>query len=442
MKELSLFSGGGGGILASHILGWELVGAAEWDKNPRAMLEARIKDGSIPNIELYSDVQKIDPNDYRNKLDIISGGFPCQPFSTAGFRNGENDPRNMWPATHRLLIESNTKHGFFENVYGLLTVIQDQPSYFGKILYDLVESGYVVTWMVISADSVGAPHVRDRVWILVRRLDPKSVPDLPFPEIAHLHNGSWKTLQDSTRWSPIEKNMETWPRAGIAIKNRAFELANNKISQKNEIDEIMNRFAEAGIDNTWVNTLTSSLSDSWINITASKKVRYYTPTKMDSRRSRSNPRYKGNDLVCQVTRMEEAQGNIQPYSGGRLNPEWVEWLMGWPIGWTSLNPIDPENVKKWEAAGPENWWLQEPGLPRLRPASESIKDFRSNESIAALGNGQVPACAVSAVFRLDAILSVIERTLDNDIRNYQTQDFVDYLMASPTKINKRVSAIV
>jgi hypothetical protein len=140
--------------------------------------------------------------------------------------------------------------------------------------------------------------------------------------------------------------------------------------------------------------------------------------------------------------MEEAQGNIQPYSGGRLNPEWVEWLMGWPIGWTSLNPIDPENVKKWEAAGPENWWLQEPVLPRLRPASESIKDFSPKESIAALGNGQVPACAVSAVFRLDAILSIIERTLDNDIRNYQTQDFVDYLMASPTKINKRVSVIV
>lgn len=189
MRELSLFTGAGGGLLGSLILGWRTVAAVEIDPYCQRVLCARggyVADaehvrcdgcgvsaeqdggtaGATPPIRegfpVYPDVRTFHP--VPGSCDIVTGGFPCQPFSQAGKRLGEDDPRNMWPHAVRVLRESGAPLGFFENVPGLLS-----SGYFGTVLGDLAEAGFDAEWCVLGADDVGAPHRRKRLWILAYR---------------------------------------------------------------------------------------------------------------------------------------------------------------------------------------------------------------------------------------------------------------------------------
>jgi DNA (cytosine-5)-methyltransferase 1 len=165
MRELSLFTGAGGGLLASHLLGWVPVGYVEWDDYCQRVIAARIRDGMLPAAPIFTDVRKFVESgaarEYRGFTDVVSGGFPCQPFSVAGKRAGADDERNMWPATIECIRVVRPRYCFLENVPGLLN-----SGYFGTILSDLAESGYDVRWRVLSAAEVGAPHKRDRLWIV------------------------------------------------------------------------------------------------------------------------------------------------------------------------------------------------------------------------------------------------------------------------------------
>jgi DNA (cytosine-5)-methyltransferase 1 len=93
--------------------------------------------------------------------DVITAGFPCQPFSCAGKRQGEDDDRNMWPETLRCIRTVRPRFCFLENVPGLISC-----GYLATVLGDLAESGYDSRWRVLSAAEVGAPHKRDRLWIV------------------------------------------------------------------------------------------------------------------------------------------------------------------------------------------------------------------------------------------------------------------------------------
>ena len=184
MRELSLFTGAGGGLLGSLILGWHTVAAVEWDTYCQRVLCARggymadadtgvwgrrlpaeQDDGGEYSPEegsrfpVHGDIRTFHP--VPESCDIVTGGFPCQPFSQAGKRLGEDDPRNMWPHAVRVLVESGAPLGFFENVPGLLS-----SGYFGTVLGDLAEAGFDAEWCVLGADDVGAPHRRKRLWIL------------------------------------------------------------------------------------------------------------------------------------------------------------------------------------------------------------------------------------------------------------------------------------
>lgn len=165
MKELSLFTGGGGGLLASHLLGWTPIGYVEWNDYAQRIIAARIRDGCLPNAPIFGDIRTFISDgyaaSYQGMVDVVSGGFPCQPFSNAGKRLGENDPRNMWPATINVIRMVRPRFTLLENVPGLLT-----SGYFGTILGDLAESGYDARWRILSAAELGAPHKRDRLWIV------------------------------------------------------------------------------------------------------------------------------------------------------------------------------------------------------------------------------------------------------------------------------------
>lgn len=163
LREISLFSGAGGGLLASHRLGWRTVCYVEKDSYCQQVIQARIRDGYLDDAPLWDDCATFDGIPWRGRCDVVSAGFPCQPFSVAGSGRAADDERNGWPATIRILREVGPRYAFLENVPGLLA---PSHGYFGEILRDLAEAGYDARWQVLSAADVGAPHLRKRLWIV------------------------------------------------------------------------------------------------------------------------------------------------------------------------------------------------------------------------------------------------------------------------------------
>ena len=187
----SLFSGIGGAELAAHWAGFANLFHCEI--NP---FGKRVLDYWFPQSKSYDDVTKTDFTEWRGRVDVLTAGFPCQPFSTAGKRKGADDDRYLWPETLRVLREIKPAWFVGENVAGLLTMVEQrevtpmesQATLFSegdglfhyratelytieRICRELNTAGYSVQPFVIPACAVGAPHRRDRVWIVARRED-------------------------------------------------------------------------------------------------------------------------------------------------------------------------------------------------------------------------------------------------------------------------------
>ena len=172
LYELALFAGAGGGILGGKLLGWRCIGAVERDDYCQRVLLQRQRDGILPPFPIWDDMRTFTKrnNNVRPFIKalrrvahrlVISAGFPCQPFSNAGKRLGADDDRNGWPWTIRSIREIRPAYALLENVPGLLT-----SGYFDTVLGDLAACGYDARWRVLSAAELGAPHQRDRLWIV------------------------------------------------------------------------------------------------------------------------------------------------------------------------------------------------------------------------------------------------------------------------------------
>lgn len=161
MNELALFAGAGGGILGGHLLGWRTVCAVEWDSYAASILVARQNDKTLPPFPIWDDVQTFDGRPWRGRVDIVSGGFPCQDISVAGKGAGIDGERSgMWNHMARVIREVRPRFVFVENSPALTF------RGMGTVLGDLAEIGYDAEWGVLGADDVGAPHRRKRIWIL------------------------------------------------------------------------------------------------------------------------------------------------------------------------------------------------------------------------------------------------------------------------------------
>jgi DNA (cytosine-5)-methyltransferase 1 len=164
MNELSLFTGAGGGLLGTHLLGWKPCGYVEWNEYCQRIIAARIKDGIFPVAPIFGDVREFVQSgaaeQYRGIADVVSAGFPCQPFSSAGKQLGEDDERNMWPATLDVIRCVRPQIAWLENVTGLLA-----NGYIWRIFSDLATLGYDAKWGVFSASGEGANHARERIFI-------------------------------------------------------------------------------------------------------------------------------------------------------------------------------------------------------------------------------------------------------------------------------------
>lgn len=454
-REISLFTGAGGGVLGTHLLGTDTKAYVEWTEFPQNVLKTRMADSSIPIGHLHDDVQTFDGKPWQDKIEIVSAGFPCfvagtpittrrgnvpieevrlgdevlthlgnwrrarfivsypnapvrqivvvgphhdsdtvlgttddhpfwartcpdadnpqpfegwvpaqelterhevwrpcdrvwdqvlsntttnkkeqvwtlsveddesyvaggiavkncQPFSVAGEQKAENDPRNMWPSTVRIIDEVKPKVAFLENVPGLLGL---SHGYFKVILKDMAKRGWTMVWDCIPMSAVGAPHHRDRLWML-------AVPDE-------------SVLAELPRLEPL--------------------LAKGRIQ--------------------------------------SPPIGHWpTPVAADTGARQGSEKWLGSDLVSTVADVEYIAGRTQTRSSA-LNPDWVEWLMSWPIGWTSLTGMSPDALDEWRIGMSDgSWWQNEPALSRTAP---SRKEFA--ERLKAIGNGQGSLAAAAAL---------------------------------------------
>ena len=159
MTHGSLFSGIGGFDLAAEWAGFTNLFNCEWEEFPRKVLKHH-----FPNAEQFGDIKQFNATAYSGRLDILSGGFPCQPFSVAGKRKGSEDERHLWPEMLRVIGECEPRWVVGENVRGLVSWSE------GLVLEtcysDLEALGYSVQSFIVPACATGAPHRRDRVWIV------------------------------------------------------------------------------------------------------------------------------------------------------------------------------------------------------------------------------------------------------------------------------------
>ena len=161
MKHGSLFSGIGGFDLAAEWMGWTNKFHCEWEEFPRKVLQYH-----FPESKSYGDINETDFTIWNGKIDILTGGFPCQPYSAAGKRLGKEDERHLWPQMLRAIREIEPSWVIGENVYGLVS--WNEGLVFEEVQVDLENEGYEVQPYILPAASVNAPHRRDRVWFVAK----------------------------------------------------------------------------------------------------------------------------------------------------------------------------------------------------------------------------------------------------------------------------------
>ncbi len=160
MKVLDLFSGVGGFSLGLERAGMETIAFCEFDKHAQQVLKKH-----WPNVPIFDDVRTLDGKQFRGSVDVVCGGFPCQDLSSAGKQIGFAGERSsLYAEMLRIIGECRPKYALFENVAALLT--GNDGRWFAQFLYDLAQVGYDAEWHCIPASYIGAPHIRDRVWVI------------------------------------------------------------------------------------------------------------------------------------------------------------------------------------------------------------------------------------------------------------------------------------
>jgi len=161
VNELALFAGAGGGILGGTLLGWRTVCAVECDAYCASVLVERQNEGILEPFPVWDDVRTFDGKPWRGIVDVVSGGFPCQDISCAGRGEGIDGERSgLWSEFARIIGEVRPRYAFVEN--SPMLVIRGGD----RVIGDLTALGYDCRWGVISAADAGAPHRRERIWIV------------------------------------------------------------------------------------------------------------------------------------------------------------------------------------------------------------------------------------------------------------------------------------
>lgn len=240
MNELALFAGGGGSILAAHLLGWRTVCAVEVDAGARNILLDRQRDGVLERFPIWDDVRTFDGHAWRGVVDVVTGGFPCQDISQCGAGAGINGNRSgLWVEQKRIICEVRPK----------LVVVENSPMLttrgLGTVLGDLAGMGFDARWGVFRASSVGAAHHRARLYL-----------------VAHPHGAKLEGLDFS---EPIEIDTAQSRRRQFARAIDAALPADDYASMPRNPDDVAR-----GMDGL------KATGNGWVPLVAARAVRILT----------------------------------------------------------------------------------------------------------------------------------------------------------------------
>ena len=237
MKHGSLFSGIGGFDLAAEWMGWENVFHCEWMEFPRKVL-----DYHFPNADSHIDICKTDFKKYANKIDILTGGFPCQPFSLAGKRKGTDDERYLWGEMLRAIQEIKPKYVIAENVFGITNI--DGGLVFQQVCLDLENEGYEVQPFIIPAAAKNAPHRRDRCWFIAYTNcnDGRSTNRESGCEESKTNGEGEQPIHSRIGSTSNERDVTNSECIGLEHRNKARNIRSEKTKTRRERGELTNEF--------------------------------------------------------------------------------------------------------------------------------------------------------------------------------------------------------
>ena len=319
MNELALFAGAGGGILGGHLLGWRTVCAVEFAAYPRRVLLARQRDGMLPRFPIWDDVRTFDGKPWRGKVDVVSGGFPCTDISAAGKGAGiEGEHSGLWGEMARIIGEVRPRFCSWRTHRSLW---QEALLWSSVILprWGMTRNGVVFQHPIaerpiseIDSGLWATPSATDgmRGGTLTENMSGQSLTQMvnmperwPTPRSTDADRGGRGDLIQAIRENP-NSHYRLWPTPRARENNDYQNVNRDKFGVSRGIALTLN-----GAVKMWA-----------------------TPTA-----STGGPEPEGTTgrkLTTQV--------------GGQLNPTWVEWLMGWPLGWTDLKPLAMDRFREWQ----------------------------------------------------------------------------------------------
>ena len=338
MKELALFAGAGGGILGGKLLGWTTVCAVEWEPYPCAVLCARQNEGILPPFPIWDDVRTFDGKPWRGRVDVVSGGFPCQDISAAGKGAGIDGERSgMWAHMARIIREVGPRFAFVENSPMLTS------RGLGRVLGDLAAMGYDARWGVLGAHHAGAPHKRDRIWI-----------------VADAKNSEWRSGQFG------KQNPSVWPQGHDKSFGGRADVADAERTQA---------------DSQWG-------ADQCGRVAVGRDKQ--TAQREDRSACADRPDGCGED----VADAEKQFARRLPIGTSSQYPRLG--VSGENVADASVENVERQRVsigiqQERSAASCSSWWITEPDVGRVAHGVAARVD-----RLKAIGNGQVPAVAALA----------------------------------------------
>lgn len=368
MNTLHLFAGAGGGIIADMMLGHTPVGAVEIDPFCRKVLQMRQDEGWLPKFPIFEDVKDFNGNEIQERVDCVCGGFPCQDISSAGCGGGITGARSgLFFELTRICRNIRPRYIFLENSPFIISRGLD------AVLCEIAEMGYDAEWCCLSAADVGAWHGRERWWCLCkdRERERESNNDvrIMFPTINTSGKGGGSHI--FARINPLRDSgaitQEEWEAFG-GYEYSEKSNAHKEYTKKEEHTLFptptvrdCHSVGPSDMDrrspklDTVVTMIPTPTSRDWKGqgepgreevkkmakeFSESERCVYPTPRTTGLANGTTGPVMI--DKLYQEGRLNEEERTAmrRGWPGGKLNPAWVEWLMGWPIGWTALKPLE------------------------------------------------------------------------------------------------------
>lgn len=323
IREFHLFAGIGGGIYGGELLGHKCCAGVEIMTYAQNVLKQRQADGWMPEFPIYGDLCTLNGNDFRGQFDVLCGGFPCQAFSTAA--HGKNiAEKNLWGEMLRFVQESEAPVVFAENV--VLRAIDQAKA-------DLESIGYRVARCRLSCSDLGADHQRNRFWLLAVK------DETVFEKIAeHIntlpqYKGSFWASDISTVGGDASNGFEERRKQLLGVGNAqspfvvasAFRILLDRL-QNNQTDK-----SEVVTDEEIEKVF--KIESTWIQTTFDNIGLVHTPTTMANYACPSMMKHQGCRNFTKVF--------------GRPEPNNAEYLMGFPIGASTLTAMSKDNFNKW-----------------------------------------------------------------------------------------------